>query len=55
MQQEMELIRLSAAMSGDYEKALQYRELLDQYEDIMNDNSDFELLKKLLMADRLIF
>lgn len=46
MQQEMELIRLSAAMSGDYEKALQYRELLDQYEDIMNDNSDFELLKK---------
>ena len=38
MQQEMELIRLSAAMSGDYE-ALQYRELLDQYEDIMNDNS----------------
>lgn len=46
MQQKMELIRLSAAMSGDYEKALQYRELLDQYEDIMNDNSDFELLKK---------
>ncbi|ROS86793.1 TolC family protein [Muribaculaceae bacterium Isolate-039 (Harlan)] len=46
MQQEMELIRLSAAMSGDYEKALLYRELLDQYEDIMNDNSDFELLKK---------
>lgn len=46
MQQEMELIRLSAAMSGDYEKALQYRELLDQYEDVMNDNSDFELLKK---------
>lgn len=46
MQQEIELIRLSAAMSGDYEKALQYRELLDQYEDIMNDNSDFELLKK---------
>nr|WP_304510173.1 TolC family protein [Duncaniella muris] len=46
MQQEMELILLSAAMSGDYEKALQYRELLDQYEDIMNDNSDFELLKK---------
>lgn len=46
MQQEMELRRLSAAMSGDYEKALQYRELLDQYEDIMNDNSDFELLKK---------
>lgn len=46
MQQEIELIRLSAAMSGDYEKALQYRELLDQYEDVMNDNSDFELLKK---------
>lgn len=46
MKQEMELIRLSAAMSGDYEKALQYRELLDQYEDVMNDNSDFELLKK---------
>ncbi len=46
MQQEMELIRLSAAMSGDYEKALLYRELLDEYEDIMNDNSDFELLKK---------
>lgn len=46
MQQEMELIRLSAAMSGDYEKALQLRELLDQYEGVMNDDSDFVLLKK---------
>ena len=46
MQQEMELIRLSAAMSGDYDKALQLRELLDQYEGIMNDDSDFVLLKK---------
>ena len=31
MQQELELIKLSANMSGDYEKALRYRELLDQY------------------------
>lgn len=46
MQQEMELIRLSAAMSGDYDKALQLRELLDQYEGVMNDDSDFVLLKK---------
>lgn len=46
MQQEMELIRLSAAMSGDYDKALQLRELLDQYEGVMNDDSDFMLLKK---------
>ena len=46
MRREMELIRLSATMSGDYEKALQYRELLDRYEDVMNDSSEFELLKK---------
>ncbi|MDE5988435.1 MAG: TolC family protein [Duncaniella sp.] len=46
MQQEMELIRLSAAMSGDYDKALQLRELLNQYEGVMNDDSDFVLLKK---------
>ena len=33
-------------MSGDYEKALRYRELLDQYEGVMNDDSNFELLRK---------
>ena len=46
MQQELELIKLSANMSGDYEKALRYRELLDQYEGVMNDDSNFELLRK---------
>lgn len=46
MQQELELIKLSANMSGDYEKALRYRELMDQYEGVMNDDSNFELLRK---------
>ncbi len=46
LQLEMDLIKLSASMQGDYEQALLLRELLDDYEGVMDDDSNVTLLKK---------
>lgn len=52
---EMALIKLESELRGEYETALAYQELLDEYRGVMDDDSNFELLKKALDAGQINF
>ncbi|MCM1075782.1 MAG: TolC family protein [Bacteroides sp.] len=55
LDQEMSLIKLESELSGEYETALVYKELLEEYRGVMDDDSNFELLKKAFDAGQINF
>ena len=55
LEQEMSLIKLASELQGEYETALGYQELLREYRGVMDDDSNFELLKKALDAGQINF
>lgn len=54
-EQEMSLIKLASELQGEYETALGYQELLRDYRGVMDDDSNFELLKKAFDAGQINF
>lgn len=52
---ELSLIKLESELQGEYETALGYQELLKEYRGVMDDDSNFELLKKALDAGQINF
>lgn len=55
MEAEMNLIKLSTELQGEYQTACDLRELLREYRGVMEDDSNFELLKKALDAGQINF
>lgn len=54
-EQEMNLIKVSSELQSEYETAFELRELLREYRGVMDDDSNFELLKKALDAGQISF
>lgn len=55
LESELSLIKLESELQGEYETALGYQELLKEYRGVMDDDSNFELLKKALDAGQINF
>lgn len=54
-EQEMNLIKIASELEGEYQTAYDLRELLREYRGVMDDDSNFELLKKALDAGQINF
>lgn len=54
-EQEMNLIKIASELEGEYQTAHDLRELLREYRGVMDDDSNFELLKKALDAGQINF
>lgn len=55
LEQEMSLIKIAAELQGEYDTALELRELIRQYMGVIDGDSNFTLLKKALDAGQINF
>lgn len=55
LDEEMNLIKISSELQGEYETACDLLELLKEYKSVMDDDSNFDLLRKALDAGQINF